>query len=336
MSDEEYYGNLYDVGKISDEEVKNSSDYIKAKNEDNNETLNLISKEIGLGRTNVSKLTSIGNLAHDKHDKVAIDILERLDFFTWSLNNAYNVYKLRYFQTKFEEDSDRYKELDAIISKVLEVSKKPYRNVKKRTDIVTDKDVQKYKDIVDELESIGKEKKKEKEKDVFSVILIEPEDSTEITEKFDISDCSTSSLFVIATDKNLAGCMTLITKLKYTYRTFYFFEDKLLLLGTKGKLPPKKLKDKIENRNELYVKIREYYPNENYHEVSNSNTPKEEPDGWEIPIEKLVSNKQAIKAQRQAKEAKKQANSKKKSSNLTGTSDITENNNNEPVGAGQT
>jgi hypothetical protein len=52
------------------------------------------------------------------------------------------------------------------------------------------------------------------------------------------------------------------------------------------------LKDKIENRNELYVKIREYYPNENYHEVPNSNTPEEKPEGWEIPIGKLVSNKQ--------------------------------------------
>lgn len=353
LNDEEYYGNLYDEGKISDEDVKNSNDYIKAKREDNKETLSLISEEIGLGRTNVNKLTSIGNLAHDKHDKVAIDILERLDFFTWSLNNAYNVYKLRYFQSKFEEDSETYRELDQIIKRVLEASKNPDKDVKKRTDIVTDKEVQKYQDIVDELDSKGKEKKKRKEnrkeKDEFSVILIEPDDNTEITEKFDSNNCSTSILFVIATNENLASCMTLINKLKYTYRTFYFFEDKLLLLGTKGKLPPKTSKDKIETRKELYVKIREYYPNENYHEVPNSNTPEEEPDGWEIPIGKLTSNKQAQKLKeaekqangtakkdkKQVRSSKKQATSKKKSPNFTGTSGVIKNNHNKPVGAGQ-
>jgi Predicted transcriptional regulators len=343
LNDEEYYGNLYDEGKISDEDVKKSDNYIKAKIEDNKETLNLISKEIGLGRTNVNKLTSIGNLAHDKRDKVAIDILQRLDFFTWSLNNAYNVYKLRYFQTKFKEDSDTYKELDGTIKKVLEASKELDKNVKKRTDIVTDKDVQKYQDIVDELESKGKEKKKgkknKKEKDEFSVVLIELEDNTEITGKSDINNCLISALFVIATNKNLASCMTLINKLKYTYQTFYFFEDKLLLLGTRGKLTPKIEKDKIETRNELYVKIREYYPTANYHEVPNSNTPEEEPDGWEIPIGKLMSNKEAQKqvkeSKKHAKLSKKQVNSKEKSSNFTDTSNIAENNNNDPVGAGQ-
>lgn len=83
----------------------------------------------------------------------------------------------------------------------------------------------------------------------------------------------------------------------------------------------------------MYAKIREYYPNEHYHEVPNSNTPEEEPAGWEIPIGKLVSNKEAEEAEKQsneaeirakeaakeakkqAKETKKQANSKKKSSN---------------------
>ena len=36
----------------------------------------------------IHKLTSIGDLANDKHDEVAIGIMERLDYFNWSYNNG--------------------------------------------------------------------------------------------------------------------------------------------------------------------------------------------------------------------------------------------------------
>jgi hypothetical protein len=84
LSDEAFYGKLYDEGIITDDDVKNSSEYIKARKKDNNETLGLISDEIDLGRTNIYKLTSIGDLAYDKHDEVAIGIMECLDYFNWS------------------------------------------------------------------------------------------------------------------------------------------------------------------------------------------------------------------------------------------------------------
>jgi hypothetical protein len=100
--------------------------------------------------------------------------------------------------------------------------------------------------------------------------------------------------------------------LKFTYRTFYFFKDILLLMGTNGEFFPEMKNEMIENRDELYANIIEYCPNQNYHEVPNRNTPEVEPPGWEIPIGKTVTLRQEFETKRdvieQLKKSAKKAN----------------------------
>jgi hypothetical protein len=236
----------------------------------------------------------------------------------WSLNNAFNVYKLREFQDHFKKDSENYKVLNTIITKVLDATKNHDKKVKEG--IVTDKVVQQYKDIINEIAPPKKEKKKVK--DLFSVILIEPDDNTKIE---NINASPNSALFVIANPENLGKCIKLMNELKYSVQTYYFvdgapgdiYEENILLLGTRDfELPNPESRPYI-SRSEMYNAIKELYSNQNYHEVPNKYSPKDEPEGWEIPIGKTLSKKQEIitakeeaeraKAEKQARDANKRA-----------------------------
>jgi hypothetical protein len=307
LDDKDYYEKLYDEGKITDNDILQSDKYKNTYNNDKKETTKDIADEVGLGRTNVIKLTKIGNLAYGKKDNVAIDIMERLDFGVWSLNNAFNVYTLREFQDHFEKDSELYNELDGIIRKVLDATKNHDKNVKEG--IVTDRKVKEFQDIIDEI--TPEETEKKKVKDQFDVILIEPDESAEIE---DINAAPNSVLFTISNPGNLGKCIKLISKLKYSIQTYYFVEsahgrsENLILLGTRDfELPNPEHRPSIL-RNEIYNVIKELYPNKNYHEVPNKNTPLDEPNGWEIPIGKSESIKQAEKrAKEDEQKAKEEA-----------------------------
>lgn len=313
LSDNDYYEKLYTDGKITTNDILQCTKYIKVYKRDKKETTKDIADEVDLGRTNVIKLTKIGELAYGKKDKVAIDIMERLDFTVWSLNNAYNVYKLREFQDHFEKNSEIYNELDYKITKVLEATKNHDKNVKES--IITDKEVKKYQNKIDEISS--KEKEVKKIKDLFSIILIEPDDNTKIE---DINASSNSALFVITNPGNFGNGIKLMSKLKYSIQNYYYIDDvpddnymeSIMLLGTKDfESPNPENRPHIENRYSVYNVIQELYPNQNYHEVPNKYTPKDEPLGWEIPIGKTLSKKQvelqATENERRTKEEAKQA-----------------------------
>jgi hypothetical protein len=313
LKSKEYYAKLFDEGKITFNDILLSRKYKKVCTKDKIETTQKIADEIDLCRTNVIKLTKIGDLAYVKKDEVAIDIIERLDYDVWSLNNAFNIYKLREFQVYFKMGSENYKALNTVITKVLDVTKNHDKNVKEG--IVTDKTVQQYRDIINEI--APKEKEKKKVKDLFSVILIEPDDSTEIE---DIKASPNSALFVIANPVNLGKCIKLMNKLKYSTQTYYFFDfspddihnKSILLLGTRNFDLPNPQSLPYISRDEVYNAIKELYPNQNYHEVPNKHSPREDPEGWEIPIGKTLSKKQEMKAQEKAERAKAEKQRAKK------------------------
>ena len=347
INDKDYYGALFNNGEITEDDVRGSIRYIKACENEKLDTLQKIGDTVGIPPTNLYKLEKIGKLAYEDHDSIGIAIMKRLDLKIWSINNAYNVYKLKDFQNYFTQDSDVYKRLNDDIQKVLNVSTTDKKN---RDSLVKDSDVKKYQSLIDEIK-LTDEKKKTDTNDKSSAILIEPNDFPVIDEKFDISASSNAVLFIIPTKDNLAGCLTLMEKvLKFTYRTFDFFEDKLLLMGTNGEYFPEMKTDKIGNRDELYAKIIEFCPSKYYHEVPNRNTPEVEPPGWEIPIGKDITIRQSLENKKHAieqltKAAKKanveikilneaheknkyskKTNSKKKLQNSINTSNSTENN----------
>jgi hypothetical protein len=306
LDDKDYYEKLYNEGIITDNDIFQSAEYRKVCKADKRETTQKIADFLGLndtnvvalGKTNVIKLTKIGDLAYVNGDKVGIDTMERLDYDTWSLNNGFNVYKLREYQDYFNKDSEIYKELDEKINNVLKATKNHDKNVKEG--IVTDEEVKKYQIIIDEIAQ--KEKKKKKVKGLFSVILLEPEENTEIGDikAGDIKASPNSALFVISNPENFGQCIILMNKLKYSIQKYYPFnstsdvihKESILILGTKYFEFPNSESRPYISRDEIYNAIEELYPNQSYHEVPSKNSPKDVPEGWEIPFGETLSKKE--------------------------------------------
>jgi hypothetical protein len=319
--DEEYYLRLYYEGKISKDKIKSGTRYKTARDDEWQRNLDKVAEEVGLGRTNIHKIKTIGDLAIKNKDKYAIEAMEFLDRFIWTYNNAYNVARLRKIQLDHENNTNLFAEIE---EKMQQVFIEPDETKHEKPVVITDETIKHYQDIINEFEA---QKKEEKTINKFSVILIEPDNDFETFTATKLHADTSSALFIISNHENLIECIKIMARLNYDYRTYYFYLDQIMLLGTKSKLSPTIMTDKIENRSNLYAKIKKYYSKDvNFHEVPSKHTDKDEPIGWEIPIGKEMSDKQA--------KAKKGNSKEKTSQNITSTDKFTGSQNG-PVGAGQ-
>jgi len=212
--------------------------------------------------------------------------MDRLDEI-WSPNNAFNVFKLSEFR-KYFPGSDIERELNEKIETALTAS----ANHKKNTGLIKDGEVKFYQTLVDEITEADK---KQRHMPTFDVILAEPKDSSDaITEKLDFPVSVNGIIYIIATKINLESCMVWMQKvLKFTYHTYYFYKDRLIIVGTKGKFIPDNL-GSIDSRDDLYEQIIISCPNKAFHEIHGENSPNIEPNGWEIPIGRTVSMRQEL------------------------------------------
>lgn len=268
---------------------------------------------LGIGKTNVAKLTEIGRFATTFGDEVAIKAMERMDKGIWKINAAHIVVQMRKtYLSRSKPGSIYCKNLLQEIERGVEIKEK-----KEKGKILTPAAAK--KELDKEVLNIFENKESFYTgpiKLTYSILYfdfpelstLEPEieESPEIDElpheikKIFVPAAANAALFLVANVENIKHCAIFLKFWGFKLRSYIVIENEqkgydMLLFSSRGKWPIPVNKDWstyiIRDKSEIPKNIQSMYPDvESFYEINLKYTD-DQPEGWGKSLEDIEAEK---------------------------------------------
>lgn len=245
----------------------------------NRSTNEKIGSILGIGKTNVAKLTEVGRFAREFGDVYALRAMERLDKGKFSINAAHDYVVLRKKVLSRAEPGATYsKGLLQEIDRGFEIIEKKEKG-KPLTPYAA------RKELRQKVPEVAREEAEAKEavavhhypiKYTYSVLYFNfPVMSESELEDISIDDlpddikkiytpaATNAAIFVAANQVNMPYCASYMAVWGFKLRSYIFIEDgkEIVLFGSRGKWQmPESLPDVIQDKNKVHKIIQSIYP----------------------------------------------------------------------------